>query len=195
MSVTDYLIKNNVTGTEGYTQGCVPLSLDLINLTRSSNCIMEIGFNAGHSSELFLANNPKCVVVSFDIGHHDYVSIAKEYIDYVFPERHSLIIGDSLKTVPEFAWEKPFFVFDTIFIDGGHDYEVAKGDLENCFSLADGETLVIIDDVVYEDINVMNHTVGPCRAWREMVDKGVIIEEGHGEYCQGRGMSWGRYRK
>jgi len=37
---------------------------------------------------------------------------------------------------------------DLVFIDGGHDYEIAKKDLENCRPLSDHDTIVIMDDVV-----------------------------------------------
>jgi hypothetical protein len=58
---------------------------DLIQITR----IMEIGFNAGHSAELFLKHS-SAHVTSFDLGDHD-----KEYID-AYPGRHSLMTLPSL---------------------------------------------------------------------------------------------------
>ena len=39
--------------------------------------IMEIGFNAGHSSHAFLAARPDTTVVSFDLGTHSYVRPAE----------------------------------------------------------------------------------------------------------------------
>ena len=42
---------------------------DLINLTSKSVVnIMEIGFNAGHSAEVFLKNNNELFLTSFDLG-------------------------------------------------------------------------------------------------------------------------------
>jgi predicted O-methyltransferase YrrM len=43
--------------------------------------ILEIGFNAGNSSDNFLSSHPTCKVVSFDIGEYNYVLKCKEYID------------------------------------------------------------------------------------------------------------------
>src|SRR5262245_15225471 len=91
--------------------------------------IMEIGFNAGHSSELFLRFNETAHVTSFDLGEHRYVLAAKTYLDRRFHARHTLVLGDSTQTIPRFPAESPF---DLIFIDGGHSYEVAKADLLNC---------------------------------------------------------------
>ena len=75
---------------------------------------MEIGFNAGHSAELFLKYT-SAHVTSFDLGDHPYVTHAKEYIDAYYPGRHSLILGDSTVTVPKCIGK-----YDIIFIDGGH---------------------------------------------------------------------------
>ena len=45
--------------SEGYSQQVPKQVHDLINLTSQPNIkIMEIGFNAGHSADLFLKNNP-----------------------------------------------------------------------------------------------------------------------------------------
>ena len=52
----------------------------------------------------------------------------KEFIDKNYPDRHTLIIGNSLNTVPEY-FKKENKKFDLIFIDGGHDYDIAKYDL------------------------------------------------------------------
>ena len=63
--------------------------------------ILEIGFNAGHSSCLFLEFNKNCNVLSFDIGLHDYFKVGIEYIREKFNSRNYLfIIGNSNITVP-----------------------------------------------------------------------------------------------
>jgi len=46
---------------------------------------MEIGFNAGHSAEVFLKNNNELFLTSFDLGFHDYITAAKEYIELKYP--------------------------------------------------------------------------------------------------------------
>jgi predicted O-methyltransferase YrrM len=132
--------------------------------------IVEVGFNAGHSSFLFLATRPDTRVLSFDLGDHDYVDIVKELIDARFPGRHELIKGDSRVSVPQFALDHPDRQFDLIYIDGGHDYEVAKADIENCARLSGPRSLVVMDDLE----PAHDYGVGPVKAWKEAMASGLV---------------------
>ncbi len=135
--------------------------------------VVEIGFNAGHSSYLFLATRPDIRVVSFDLGEHEYVDLAKQIIDATFPGRHELIKGDSRLTVPAFADQHPGRRFDLVFIDGGHDYEVARADIENCQRLSSPQSLVLMDDLDPGE----EWGIGPIRAWREAQEEGRVRQE------------------
>jgi predicted O-methyltransferase YrrM len=132
--------------------------------------IAEIGFNAGMSSYTFLEANPEAVVYSFDLGEYSYVQAAKEHIDQAFPGRHMLIIGDSKTTVPEFQKNHPGLVFDLIFVDGGHTYELAKADLLNMRSFATEDTVLVTDDLT----PWKPWGEGPTKAWSEMVSRGLV---------------------
>ena len=72
MSLITYLKQNNCNITEGYSQSCYNQVIILQVLCSDKNIknILEIGFNAGHSANLFLNTNTKCNVLSFDIGEH-----------------------------------------------------------------------------------------------------------------------------
>jgi predicted O-methyltransferase YrrM len=152
---------------------------------------MEIGFNAGHSAETFLQNNPQLNLVSFDLGDHDYISTSKSYIDAT--GRHTLLLGDSRETVPRFIADNKDVKFDVIFIDGGHQYEIATADIENCFHLANKYTIVMLDDTIFIDGWEKEWTMGPTRAWTEKTHNNKIRELARRNYSVGRGMSWGKY--
>ena len=194
MSITFFLNNRGFHSFEGYSQQVQQQVKDLISLTNKPNLnVMEIGFNAGHSAEIFLKNNKELTLTSFDLGIHDYVTVAKEYIDITYPNRHTLILGDSRKTVPIYLENNKNTKFDIIFIDGGHDYEIAKADMENCFFLAHKDTIVILDDTIFTKRFQAEWTIGPTKTWTEHLQQKKIIELNRKEYCSGRGMSWGKY--
>ena len=192
--LTQFLNSKGFHAFEGHCQLCSSQVEDLINLTNKPNInMMEIGFNAGHSAEVFLQNNKQLNLTSFDLGHHNYVTTGKEYIDMTYPNRHTLILGDSRETIPNFIKENPNKKFDIIFIDGGHDYEIADTDMKNCFHLAHKDTIVIIDDTMFTIGWERFYTIGPTRTWTEHIQQNKIIELNRKDYSPGHGMSWGRY--
>jgi predicted O-methyltransferase YrrM len=157
--------------------------------------IMEIGFNAGHSAETFLSSNSHANLTSFDLGEVNAMKYGKEYIDATYPGRHSLIVGDSTVTVPQYKANNPNKKFDIIFIDGGHAYNIAKSDFLYSSALAHSDTIVIVDDVVYVPNWKTGYTLGPTRAWSEAIQYGEIHELGRLAYKPGFGLVWGKFRK
>jgi len=194
-NITEFLNKKGFHCFEGHSQQVPPQIEDIIKLIsdKPNMVILEIGFNAGHSSEIFLENNKTCSVISFDLGYHDYVSMAKEFIDIKYPRRHTLVLGDSKVTIPKFIEHNPNFKCDLVFIDGNHEYEWAISDITNCLDFAHSETIVIMDDTAYSSSLIQRHTIGPTKAWLEMVENKKVIEICRREYYIGRGMSWGKY--
>lgn len=182
---------------EGYCDQVPQQIADLSKLlqNRVNLSIMEIGFNGGHSSDLFLKTEPSCTVTAFDIGNHDYVNVGKSYIDMTYPNRHTLIIGDSRHTLPQYIKENPNKKFDIIFIDGGHDLEVAESDLCNCIQLCHSNTILIMDDTIMTNLNLHQRwNTGPTLAWLRAVSNGKIVSINSYDYNVGRGMSVGMIR-
>lgn len=193
MNLINFYKSKNIEKFEGYSQE-VKEQTEFLKKIIDNDTIktaMEIGFNAGHSAEIFLSSNKNIKLVSFDIGSHSYVKDGKEFIDKTYPDRHTLIIGNSLKTIPKYKKENK--KFDFIFIDGGHDYDVAKGDLLNCKHLAHDKTIVVFDDTMNNPKWIKNWNVGPNRAWKEGKNENIVKEVGVKDFGDGRGVSWGYY--
>lgn len=195
MSLEQFLKSKGFSKFEGHSQSIQAKADDLITLTSKPNIeMMEIGFNAGHSADCFLKNNPQLLLTSFDLGAHPYVKSAKDYIDATYSERHTLILGNSTVTVPKYIQENKDKKFDVIFIDGGHDYPIANADVNNCMNLANKETIVILDDTMYTKGWEVPWTIGPTRTWVEHLANSTITEICRKDYMPKRGgMSWGRY--
>lgn len=188
-----YLKENGVDpfNIEGHSQQLNAQTRDLIEIVRNAKNVLEIGFNAGHSSELFLENS-SANVFSFDIGDHNYLLLGKRNLDSRFPGRHTLILGDSGKTVPMFA-KHSTVKFDVLFIDGNHEYDAAVGDLMNCAEVAAPNAYVLFDDVVFTEENKRSWTQGPTNAWNYMISNNKIRHVLYREYAAGRGMVFGQY--
>lgn len=190
--ITEYLISKGFSEIEGNSSEIVPQIHALYYLSKHPvSSILEIGFNAGHSSHVFL-QHPTTQVLSLDLGVRPYVSYAKEWIDEHYPGRHTLLLGDSTQTLPQWIADHPNRTYDLIFIDGGHEEPTVRADIDNCLRLARTDTLILMDDVVYTDTWQADYTLGPTRVWKEYVEQGRIQELGHYDYAPGRGMSWGR---
>ena len=103
-----------------------PIVLEMFNKHKVKS-ILEIGFNIGHSSSLFLATDPdqKCHVTSVDVARHKDTKAAAEAVKSLYPDRFSFIISDSRKVLPQIRSS----MFDLIFIDGDHSTLLVQNDI------------------------------------------------------------------
>lgn len=132
---------------------CVPdLRQNLFNIAKQGKTLLEIGFNGGHSNYVFLKSNPNLQITNFDINMHSYTEPCFNYLNTKF-KQIKLVKGDSLKTIPKHKHE----IFDIIHIDGGHGNKYAFNDIFNCKRLSNENTIVILDDTDFDNINnIMN---------------------------------------
>lgn len=190
MSLNDFFKLNNIKINEGYSQQITKQVTFLKNICKNDNIknAMEIGFNAGHSAEIFLKNNKNLNLTSFDLGVHKYGPPGKIFIDKYFPNRHKIILGDSKITIP-----KHNNIYDLIFIDGGHDYNTALSDLLNCKKLSNKNTIVIMDDYITNKSMILNWNEGPIKAWKYCIENKIIKENYTEDFEKGRGVACGNY--
>jgi len=152
---------------EGYMDSAQYEWIEKLFAVESISKVVQTGFNAGHSAFAF-ANLGSDTVTSFDINHHPYVRPAHEYLIKRFPATNfSLILGDSLETVPA---HKDEVLYDIAFIDGGHSQSVAYSDLFTMRRLVKDKSYVIMDD--YGDS--FPWQVGPTLAYDQAISDGLI---------------------
>lgn len=124
-----------------------PKRVNLWKLATHRNHIMEIGFNAGHSTLIMLLANRDALLTMFDLEMHPYTRSCFELLQNFFPHMRAHY-GDSTKTVANFVKDNPNAKFDLIHIDGSHTFEVLEKDYQHAKLLSHSDTVVIIDDTL-----------------------------------------------
>jgi len=190
-SITAYLHRLGFTQFEGNT-GLCPAKIELLTaLAKNAKTAIEVGFNCGHSADTLLRANPELSLMSIDIGAHEYVRPASNYINFLHPGRHRLIIGDSTEVFPTLA-KAVNQKMDLIFIDGGHAYEIAKSDLESALAMSHADTIIVMDDTIYFPNWEKDYSKGPTTVWMEAVANGFIKDDVRLTMDQWNGISYGR---
>ncbi|CAD7932613.1 unnamed protein product [Amoebophrya sp. A25] len=129
--------------------------------------ICEIGFNAGHSTSIFLNANPNARVWSFDLGQFDYTIRQGDLARELFPDRFHLTLGPSQESVEEFHRLYPDITCDVISVDGDHSTEGTYTDLVNMRKMATCRNWVLMDDAGWNSTNT---------AWQKAKDDGIITQ-------------------
>jgi len=129
--------------------------------------ICETGFNAGHSSFVFLTANPRAVVHTFDAGFHRYTRPMASYMTRTFPGRFHFHLGDAKRQIQIFIRSNPSFRCDLIFVDGGHDITNVFSDLSYLAQVASDTNIIIADGA---------GDLGIGLAWSKLCNDSVIDE-------------------
>ena len=106
----------------------------------------ETGFNAGHSTLIWLLANPNAKVYSFDINRFPCTEPMADYLKKRFPDRFTITYGDSTQTLPAFRRQNPDVKCDLIIVDGGHTVPIASSDLENFYQMSTKLNIVFYDN-------------------------------------------------
>ena len=122
-------------------------AINLYSAAKVSKNILEVGFNAGHSSLLFLLANPENTIDCFDICSNKYTKLCFNYLSLTFPGRIRLHEGDSKSTIPKFREANPGKIYDLIHIDGSHELHDANCDFYNTLSMTKKNSLIVFDDI------------------------------------------------
>lgn len=125
---------------------------NLYSISKYCNNIMEIGFNAGHSTFLFLISNPNSNIIVFDILEHSYTLECFNYLNNEFGNRITLIAGDSNISVGTYIRNHPDKKFDMIHIDGNHEY--CKANLD--FFISKDLSIKNKTILIWDDLNVLH---------------------------------------
>jgi len=113
--------------------------------------ILEIGFNSGFSALLMLLSHPNAIIECIDIGDHPYVLTCFEELKKHFGHRISLIIENSHTYLPKL--KKQNKKYDFIHMDGDHSQSGSFSDFQNCLSLSNTNTILLVDDTNISYIN------------------------------------------
>lgn len=127
--------------------------------------ILEIGFLAGHSADLFLKTLPQSHVTSIEEGKLQSVNAGKEYIDLIHPGRHTLIKGSSSEQLLNLDKS-----FDLIFIDGSFKEEDVYQDVILCQKYMHKDTILIINNVIQQKSLTKYWNAGPTSVWRKITN-------------------------
>ena len=110
--------------------------------------ILEIGTHKANYSYFVKKNYPDIKIVTFGIDpqSEECVNLVQKYYSENFIEFHC---GNSINTLSEYNTP---LKFDLAWVDGGHSFECAYSDLNNCVRL--GIKNILVDDVVLiSDVN------------------------------------------
>jgi len=144
--------------------------------------ICEIGFNAGHSSAVFLHSNPEAVMYQFDIMMLPYSERNMALFRKNYGDRFHFIKGSSTDGVPWFKKTQQK-VCDIFSVDGMHEYPYCLTDMLNALSVMRVGSVMIADDI--------SDMFPTCRdAWNKVVAEGYLKDHVCENQPEIQGKAW-----
>lgn len=183
MSIIAYLNSKGFFNIENNLFEDSEIIKDLKELTNKPNInLLEINFNSGLLTDILLENNKDLKIVSFDLCDYDYVLTSKEYIDKKFPDRHNLIIGNSVINIPLYQKYNKNDIFDIILINCDKNNEDINIDINNCLSLTNKDSIIIINNYYNSYINL-----------NDCLRDNKIIKINKKDYSKNKQLFYGKY--
>ena len=136
--------------------GRAPLLREIMALrSAAETCtVLQTGFNAGHSAGVILTFRNTAKLISFqklaslgtDTRKMNLQGV--RFIEDKFPGRHTIIWGDSQKTLPRFAKQHESLgkFIDIAFIDGGHSKVCCLSDITTVRNIMRPNGIIVVDE-------------------------------------------------
>ena len=110
----------------------------VLNFCRKPEKMFEIGFQAGHSTRMFLELFPEMEVHSIDICEYDFTEelgrkLEEEFPNFTFTNKNS----HDLTT-------EDLDGYEFVFVDGGHDEETVENDIG--IAIKSNIPFILVDD-------------------------------------------------
>lgn len=135
---------------------------NLMTLAKYCDSILEIGFDMGHSVLFMLMANSKCKIQCYDICKHPYTIHCFNYLSKKFPERLTMVKGDSTQTLPKYKGKN----VDLLIVDGSHEFRDANLDFFNGRNVLRKGGYIVFNDVYIPHL---------CQLWNGYIRDGHII--------------------
>lgn len=110
---------------DGYSMACVMKIFQMAMFLCHPNRVLEIGFNIGISSKVFLELGAT-EVISIEIKDTEMVRAAERHLKEKYGDRFTLLCPNTVKTA------SPVGEFDMAYIDGSHDGDEVVFDIRFC---------------------------------------------------------------
>jgi 16S rRNA (guanine(966)-N(2))-methyltransferase RsmD len=183
-SFKPYKGDNTRPTTERVKEQLFDLLANLINFTEIN--VLDLFAGTGNIGLEFLSRGA-VNVTSIDDGALQSVSAGKEYINLNYPNRHTLIKGNSNIILNNDSFNDSHMKYDIILIDGSFKYDIVKQDIILSKKLAHSDTILIINNVLKNKRWMKYWTEEVSNATAELESSGFITNLHNIDIDVGRG--------